>query len=807
MVEIAKDACLAGRRVWWIGLPAQRAGIFRRVTEGGFTALGLEVMSSQQAYYRLLAGPAFVELKPLVVGTARLVRVAEALAECAGSLPAPGEAKLFAAAIAEAKRFGLAPDDVASVAGSDVEIARLAEVFAAYQGAMTGRWDYDDVRAQALALVESPPFASFMADPGERARAGLPDLVIVDGLRELGPLDLRALLALGRQVETHLTLPELPSGISPDEADVVTIAPEPAAQRATVRSFLAPNPVAEARWTLRSLKRDLASGRDPLDLAVIAPPGTASAVLALADEYGVPLMDETPRALADEPQGGTLLDLLELAEVPTASRLLAVPELAPLAAEALRAGVAGADALGVLAHDLGLEESWRRWLRRLRVSGDPVAWTRDLLSEVLPLTHEVSPKFAERVLTLAQEAATLAAGPDFAVWLAALLRDARSNPHGPGGIALLDAKLASGRRFEKVYVLGALEGAYRAGEREDYFISEDLRGLGAAVGAPRSLEALDALLPLSTRLPRRFQGRSDDVAAELLSRGRETVVLAPAAGGGDQVTPDERLLGEDPQPLPPVEAGSVFELGGAAPYVPAFDAVSLDGAFGLNAESLRRYDQCAFRAWGERLLLGDTVSDESEDTGFEEWHQLVTALTARDRHTPDSLAELGRRFPDFSGWLEEHEDRLTSLVWGAELNHGASGMRVWVHAGSREQLGNSGRYKSVIYRFVAPAGETDWSWGSELQRHRWTEYLAAGALLAHRTQAPAYVEIVLWPLLGEPLRVDRSDNRFVSRRIERTGLEAKEALERLRAGDVSPTPGYHCRFCRVFEVCRVGRRS
>src|SRR5690606_12048879 len=163
------------------------------------------------------------------------------------------------------------------------------------------------------------------------------------------------------------------------DADVVTIAPEPAAQRATVRSYLAPNPVAEARWTLRSLKRDLASGRDPLDLAVIAPPGTASAVLALADEYGVPLMNETPRALADgprraladEPQGGTLLDLLELAEVPTASRLLAVPELAPLAAEALRAGVAGADALGVLAHDLGLEESWRRWLRRLRVSGDP----------------------------------------------------------------------------------------------------------------------------------------------------------------------------------------------------------------------------------------------------------------------------------------------------------------------------------------------------------------------------------------------------------------------------------------------------
>src|SRR5690606_12581726 len=103
MVDLARTACQAGRRVWWIGLPAQRAGVFRRVTGDAFTALGLEVMSSQQMYYRLLTGPDFVDLKPLVVGTARLVRVAAALAESVGGLPSPGEAKLFAAAIAEAK--------------------------------------------------------------------------------------------------------------------------------------------------------------------------------------------------------------------------------------------------------------------------------------------------------------------------------------------------------------------------------------------------------------------------------------------------------------------------------------------------------------------------------------------------------------------------------------------------------------------------------------------------------------------------------------------------------------------------------
>ena len=104
---------------------------------------------------------------------------------------------------------------------------------------------------------------------------------------------------------------------------------------------------------LRSLKRDLASGADPLDLAVVTPEVEIKAFAALADEYGVPLMDETPRALTDTLPGRLLLDLLELPDAPTASRLLAIPELAPLTRSALERGVAGFEAVAALAEELG----------------------------------------------------------------------------------------------------------------------------------------------------------------------------------------------------------------------------------------------------------------------------------------------------------------------------------------------------------------------------------------------------------------------------------------------------------------------
>src|SRR5690606_23100781 len=124
-----------------------------------------------------------------------------------------------------------------------------------------------------------------------------------------------------------------------------------------------------------------------------------------------------------------------------------------------------------------------------------------------------------------------------------------------GGISVLSADLASGRRFTRCYVMGATVGAYEAGEREDYFVPDEDRADEPALGS----------------LPRRFAGADGPLVEELLSRGATTVVTGSTGGTEGRLVPDERLLG-DPrtvQRLPPVPAGSALELGGAEVYQPA----------------------------------------------------------------------------------------------------------------------------------------------------------------------------------------------------------------------------------------------
>ncbi len=813
MVAVARGAGADGRRVWWLALPHQRASVFRRVTSGGIAMLGLEVMSAQQAYYRVLSALEPAGLLPLLVGTARIVSVAEALRVVTGRTPSPGEAKLFAAAIAEAKRYELDPEALAGSA-TDTETQRLAAVFREYEEAGSGSWDYDDVRSAAAALVLGGSASGVIEDPAARAAAGLPDVVIVDGWRELGPLDWLFLRGLARHVEVHVTLPEAPPGTEPDE----TLAPRAAG--AAVERYGAVNPVEEARWVLRSLKRDLGSGIDALELAVVAPRGVGDALLAIADEYGVPLMDERGSALADSPAGRTLLDLLELPESPTPVRLLAVPELAPIARVALRLGVTGGDALARVANGLGMSERLTQWTARLAVTDDPVEWTRALLSEVLTLTQPELPSgFEERVLAAAQHAARLEGGAGFRVWLAALLRDVRSPSNVRGGVALLTADLASGRRFTRCYVMGATVGAYGAGEREDYFIPDERRNPVPEVG----------------KLPRRFAGGDALAIAELLTRGATTVLTAAAAGTDGKLVPDERLMGDPAElaPLPELPAGSRLELRDADVYMPGFDLADkgVDGGASWperpDAEWLRSYGQrCAFRAWGEKAILPNHGHDETSDRaeGVErelgllldpplpdeaEWYHLVRALKGEAALTSDRLEEVATRFPWAADWLGRHRTRLLDMTWGPAMIDTRLDVRVSLDAGSRERRGG----RASVYRFVEPpppdwGGEkSDWHWALRGQRDRWAEYLAADMLLNHPRQAPRHVEIVVWPVLGDPITVERSSNKYLTARIEAVRQAARDAVLRFRDRDVYPTPGYWCGDCKLFYVCRMGLRE
>lgn len=773
MVEAARAACDAGKRVWWVGLPTQRSYVLSRVTANGYVALGLEVMSAQQLYYRLLTAAG--RLRPLVIGSGRLVRVVEALRQVVGALPTPGEAHLFATAIAEAKRFGVSPEQYAANS-RDAEQRRFAAVYSEYASRLQSEWDYDDVRQAAVELAG--------ADAGGLECEA--DLIIVDGLRELGPLELRLFQALARRTEVRVTLSSPPPGLRADE----TLGPEYPVQ---IERYLAPNPVAEARWVLRSLKHDLlVGGFAPLELALITTESRARAWVTLAEEYGVPLMDETPLALTDSVNGQRLVDLLELADHPTPSRLLALPELRALAGAALSAGVAGSAAIGAVAQQLGMHELWRRWLERLEVSGEPVAWARQLLQEVMAAEDELDPQFVEEVLAKAQEAARLGSGPGFRAWWAALLRDSRAPRREPVGVALITPNLASGRRFRKAYLTGAVEGAFGAGEREDYFLPEEQRSSSAESFARLGL-------------PRRFQGRLEAVVEELLTRADELVVTAAHADQSGPLVADEALLGASPEPLPPVAAGSLLELARWDGYRASLEAVPLGEP---TVERLDRYRVCSFRLWGESL------ADEDGEWLLEApaWQRLRRDLyygelgERNSRLSEERLTTLEDEYPEFAGWLRAHRERLLRLTYNVVLGGRGDNASARLHAAERSGAGSEAGERATLYRFVEPGAADDAAQARDLLYRRWNEYWAAGLLYEQRARPIERVDIVVWPLLGEPLPLFDGGVPKRHQQVRQARQGVREQLPLFLAGRVKPTPGFQCRDCPVFDLCREGVR-
>ena len=774
LLSVARDAARRGERVWWVGLPSQRTYVYRRLADEG-AVLGLEFLSSQQVYYRLLAHA--LKLKPLVVGTGRIALVGEALKKLRNELPSPGEARLFTRSIAEAKRFGLTWREVRAF---DEETARFRAVLRVYEELKGEAWDYDDFRLEALHLARSNHLTLE------------PDLIIVDGFREVGPLELELYKALSqnKKVGVWLSLPDAPPG---------EVASEEVA-RATackVETHRAPNPVFQSRWLLRALKRDLASGYDALDLAVILPEREVRAFLSLADEYGVPLMDETPKALAETPPGRLLLDLLELPDYPTASRLLAIPELAPLAKAALKRGVAGREALTLLAQEVGESASWRAWLARLDVPDGELAWAQDLV-ESLP---EFSVKNAERfdwgtfknhALERAKEAAQLAKGAQFRAWWGALLQETALFSRPKGGVALLTAKLASGRRFRRVYLAHAVEGAYTVGEAEDYFTPEEGRG---------TLEAIFALLSGSssgprsvTGLPKRFLGRDRALFAELLTRGDEVVVTYPEADQGGPLVPELALVGEACTPLPEVAAGSRLELGSADSFAPVLSRVALGSP---HVQALSRYAECGFRYWAERRV---------EDQEVPWWRALVRELRERRKLGAARLDALKASYPEAAAWLAQSEGDLLPLTFGVAL---PERHREGQGGGPFALLDAAGRSGTEmrLYTFLEPG-----AWSREdaegwLRRpHRWNELWAAGHLLDTYGGRISGVRLYVWPVLGEPIDVFGAPIAYVWRQIASRRQKAERAFARFSAGDVTPKPGFVCRECRVFDLCRVGQR-
>jgi len=783
-VAVARAGAAQGRRVAWIGLPAQRDQALRRLVADG-PLLGVEFLTFQQLALLQLGRAG--RLRPQILGTARLALVAQALAERLGALPTPGEAGLYTRAIAEAKRHGHDPGRVAALAtrsiGGAAEVERLAEVFAGYERLKGEAWDDDDVRAAAQAAAD--------VAPPDTLRGWLPaDLLVVDGWREVPAADLAWLRAIAAAADVVVT-----SATEPPTGWVDAAAIERLAERGVaLDAWRFANPVAEVRWVLRAVARDLAEGLDPRDLAVIAPSGAARALLALAAEHGVTLADEAPRALVDLPFGRLLVDLLELPEQPTAGRLLAVPALAELGRRALAGGLTGREAIGRLAADAGLGSVWDDWRTALTPKEDALAWARgvvalaaDLLTEAGdpdPVDGGPLARAQEAALRRAQEAARLAGGEGFRAWWLALLRASSLRERPRPGVALIEPRRAAGRRFRRAYLVGAVAGAYDLGEREDHFVPEDARVPAAAL--QRAAHA---------GLPQRYRGLDAAWRAELRARGDHVTVTHAEADRGGPLRADEALVaaargdealvaaarGASPPELP--TASALEALAGEA-----FDAPGARDAGGpTTVETLRHAQACAFQAWAAPLAAADPRAP---------WARRARrALTAEGPWSEARATALAAEFPLLADWLAAHAGRLARLSYGVRLR--GEGVEAQLDAVERE-----GTHVTLV-RFLLPNEEAFAPLRPDL---RWNELWAADLLRRRYAADCSRVDVLAWPLGGEPRRltpegVDAPALAARRRQLRRTVAEARD---RWAAGPPQPSPGFRCASCPVADLCRAG---
>lgn len=766
LVDLARSKTKENQLVWWVGLPNQRNYVYRKATEQG-ALLGLEFLSQQQVYYRILA--AAQKLQPLLIGTGRIALVGQALLNYHNQLPTPGEARLFTQAIAEAKRFGLDYNldyslDNNKLVATDEESKRFKLIFQEYERIKGQQWDYDDFRSQTLNLLSNDNI--FLEA----------DFIIVDGFREVGPLELDIYKALAEKAELWLSLPECPPHHKATRSLTTNYA-----QKIIQTSYRATNPVAEARWILRSLKRDLAKGLSPLELAVIMPSNNAKAFLSLADEYSLPIMNEIPRSLADTAGGALLLDLLELPDYPTASKLLAIPELQALAQEALKHGVAGRETLTVLANELNLTKEWQKWLKDLEVQdGDVLAWaTRTVITIIPKILKDSLPanwqEHSKLLLERAKEASFIGKeGNHFRAWWAGLIQETFTFERPLGGIALLTPKLASGRRFKRVYLTHAVEKAYSVGEHEDYFLTEENR------------KPLKKIFN-DFGLPKRFLGRDELLFKELLTRGDEVIITYPEANQSGPLVRELALAGNTlPERLPAVPAGSHLELTNEANYEVDFTELTFEDP---SIEKLKRFNDCAFKFWAEERFKAKVT--------IPWWLALLNDLREYQRLNTARLEILKSNYLDATLWLEKQSSTLLKLNFGVKLPENDFPQAI---VDAVLLKGN----EINIYRFTAPEKFPTKQSAERYLDKRWNEFWAAGYMLQNYQEKVTKVNIFVWNLLGEPLEVFNID--YLWRRITNRQQKVTEVFKNFLKGDTSPKPGFICRECTVFDICRKGQR-
>jgi len=735
----ARELASPARRVAWLTLPSLRdAALLLLAREGA--RLGVEVMIFQALYHRVVTARHPPE--GMIGPGERVALVAEALHQ-RGWLTSPGEARLFARAIAELKRFGVAPDEVPT---GDREAERLAVVFRDYEARRGRRFDPDDVAWEAVRRVEDGEAVPFLG------------AVFAAGFLELAPRELRFLRAVAERLPVGLVLPEDPGlGLEP-------LLPPPVAREGLV----AENPVHELRWVLAEVKADLLErGYAPDEVAVVAPEGKLLELELLAREYGLPLANEAYRALADTEDGRRLVELLSLAERPSGERLFLLG-LEGLAREALKLGLVGFEALSRLAEARGEREAFERAMARLEPGPDPLAWAKGLLAAD-PVLREspLRPVFEER----AREAWIASGGRDFVRWWRGFLERVRSRRREPAGVALLTPEAAVGRRYKKAYLVYATSGAWALEERESYFVPEESR---------RPWRAL-----AEGGLPRRIRGRELLLFRALSGLAERLVVTYPATEGGQPLFPEPVLICGEPRPMPPPRAASAY---GYAPAPGREDETYPPLPEPGTLAELERWDawgRCGFKAYIEkkRLLPPEEVA-WSEERWFFYWRMLQRAKRDGTPPPEEALAAFGM---DKETWRR--------LELGPRVRLDTWKLPPAVVGGL--ELGRPVR----VFRF-GDAPVADVKEAREKFARRSAEVLAAAAL----AQAGRPAEVWYWGLGGRPVRVWSLDlaNEKIQLLINNRLKRARKLLSAWREARAEPRPNWSCRRCAFGDLCREG---
>ena len=817
------QVCAAKReRVIVLTLPAQRSQWLERLAGEG-ASLGVEVTNLQNVCYRML--DRLGENKAVVLNPGRIALTARALEIVLERRVSPGEARLYARAIAECKRFSAVPhatgdayqDTLARVSG---EYTRLLEQF--------DLQDLDDVRIRATTLLQSGTLE-------------LGAHLIVDGYRTFAKSELEAIRTLSGIAQSALVT--LPSG-APDtmreawahplrHSELEAIARGLGAMHSrlegtgkpwrglpvTVERHVHPNPVSEARAALRRVKQLLHSGVRAQRIALVVPhPALIRVLEALAREYAVPVAPESLGSFLETSDGRVIDALLSAPareyparELRTLARL--EPSLSRLA-DALEArGIAAGGAAYPLLMD---DPPALAALERIEALAAPahgtpaqlLEWFEALIEGVvsdLSLRDSARVTAREALRILGGDVVDGGAAVDgavFADWLRSLLGTVSvPHPDAGRGVALLGSDEISGRRYQYVFALGVVDGAYRAGELEDFFVPEDERN------------ALTDLLRGQPGLPERLAGLEDSALYDVLTRADDAVYISsPRAERGTSLRPHPRLtqLGAA-VPLEPVVTASPLEYAHAS-VKDALEELILEHGVGAlqitKATDLERFAQCGLRAWAELRLpvkidghglvpgsLLDSWTRRQRSNVWRSGGKSTLEVAPTEHHS--ILEKLSPAFrAQLQGAVEARVPPVPKLD-GIKLGHKDSVEGIeYLLDGVRFKPSDENIKLIEVYRHVENV-EDGYAKLMQDDRHRewWYAHAQRGNGLG--------VNLMVMDFRSPPKRPFDLSKPYAVARLEKSALVLEAVRHDLERGVVRASPGFHCGACAYRDLCRV----